>query len=136
MLQKTVQAIFERLQKERPHPKSELNYCSPFELLIAVILSAQATDKSVNLATPKLFKIANTPEKMAALGEENLKKYIKTIGLYHTKAKNIISTSKFLMEKFNSQIPNNRKDLESLPGVGRKTANIILWIIKLFPLPS
>ncbi|OGT93767.1 MAG: endonuclease III [Gammaproteobacteria bacterium RIFOXYB2_FULL_38_6] len=129
MLQKTVQAIFERLQKERPHPKSELNYCSPFELLIAVILSAQATDKSVNLATPKLFKIANTPEKMAALGEENLKKYIKTIGLYHTKAKNIISTSKFLMEKFNSQIPNNRKDLESLPGVGRKTANIILNVL-------
>jgi len=129
MNSKTIQTIFERLKKERPHPKSELKYHSPFELLVAVILSAQATDKSINLAAPALFKVANTPQKMVKLGEMSLKKYIKTIGLYNAKAKNIIKTSKLLIEKFNSRIPNNRKDLESLPSVGRKTANIILNVL-------
>ena len=118
--------IFSRLRAANPHPTTELNYSSPFELLIAVILSAQSTDKGVNKATDKLFQVANTPEAMLALGEEGLKGYIKTIGLYNTKAKNIIATSRILLEKYNSQVPNNREALESLPGVGRKTANVIL----------
>ena len=118
--------IFSRLQSLNPHPTTELNYSKPFELLVAVVLSAQATDISVNKATSKLFALANTPETMLALGEEGLKKFIKTIGLYNSKAKNIIATCRLLITKHGSQVPNNRKSLEALPGVGRKTANVIL----------
>lgn len=118
--------IFERLSVAIPEPETELNYSNPFELLIAVILSAQATDKGVNIATDKLFPIANTPEAIYALGEEGLKEYIKTIGLFNTKGANIIKTCKMLMDLHGSQVPDNRKDLEALPGVGRKTANVIL----------
>jgi endonuclease-3 len=126
MNNKTVRTIFLRFKKANPHPTTELVYHSRFELLIAVILSAQATDKSVNKATIELFRIANTPEKMLELGEEELKKYIKTIGLYKAKAKNIIATSRLLISQFHSQVPAERIALESLPGVGRKTANVIL----------
>lgn len=118
--------IFARLKKHIPEPTTELNYSSPFELLIAVILSAQATDKGVNKATEDLFKVAPTPEKMAALKESGLKKYIKTIGLFNTKAKNVIKTCKILVKEHNSQVPEDRAALEALPGVGRKTANVIL----------
>ena len=118
--------IFTRLKKNNPKPTTELNYASPFELLIAVILSAQATDKSVNKATDKLYSIANTPEAILNLGEEGLKTYIKTIGLFNSKAKNIIKTCDLLINQHHSQVPTNRKDLEALPGVGRKTANVIL----------
>jgi endonuclease-3 len=118
--------IFSRLKKNNPKPTPELNYSSAFELLIAVILSAQATDKSVNKATDKLFPAANAPEAMWQLGEEGLKRYIKTIGLFNSKAKNIIQTSRLLIDKHQSQVPKNRIDLEQLPGVGRKTANVIL----------
>ncbi len=118
--------IFERLRAENPSPTTELNYRNPFELLIAVILSAQATDKGVNKATRELFKKANTPKAMLELGEEKLKHYIKTIGLYNNKAKNIIATCRILTEKYGGKVPNERKALESLPGVGRKTANVIL----------
>lgn len=109
-----------------PNPRTELSYASPFELLVAVILSAQATDKSVNKATEKLFPVANTPEAILALGEEGLRSYIKTIGLYNAKAKNIIGTCQILIEQHQSQVPDNRADLEALPGVGRKTANVVL----------
>jgi endonuclease-3 len=126
MDRKTIRKIFLRFRKANPHPTTELNYHNHFELLIAVILSAQATDKSVNKATEKLFKIANTPEKLLKLGEKDLKESIKTIGLYTTKAKNIIATCKLLIEKYHSRVPNQREDLESLPGVGRKTANVIM----------
>jgi endonuclease-3 len=118
--------IFERLRAANPQPKSELVYGTPFELLVAVVLSAQATDKSVNLATAKLFPVANTPEKMVKLGEAGLIDYIKTIGLYRNKAKNVIELSRLLMQKFRSEIPQTREELESLPGVGRKTANVVL----------
>jgi endonuclease-3 len=118
--------IFSRLQKNNPSPTTELNYTSPFELLVAVILSAQATDKSVNKATDKLFPVANTPEAIVKLDENGLKTYIKTIGLFNSKAKNIINTCRRLIEKHHSQVPTNREDLEALPGVGRKTANVIL----------
>lgn len=118
--------IFERLRAADPHPTTELQYTSPFELLIAVILSAQATDKSVNKATAILFAVANTPAAIFALGEEGLKTYIKTIGLYNTKAKNIIRTCQLLIDKYDAQVPSERQALESLPGVGRKTANVIL----------
>jgi len=118
--------ILTRLRAANPHPKTELNYSSPFELLIAVILSAQATDVSVNKATDKLYPIANTPEKIAALGVDGLKTYIKTIGLYNSKAVNVIKTCKMLVEQHNSEVPENRKALEALPGVGRKTANVVL----------
>jgi len=118
--------IFARFQTQNPQPTTELIYHAPFELLIAVMLSAQATDKSVNQATPNLFAIANTPEQILSLGEENLKKYIKNIGLYNSKAANIIKTCQILIEQHHSQVPNNRKDLEALAGVGRKTANVIL----------
>jgi len=117
--------IFTRLKKENPQPATELVYSSPFELLIAVILSAQATDVSVNKATARLFPIANTPEDILALGEEGLKKYIKTIGLFNSKAKNIIKTCKLLIEKHNSEVPEHQHELEALPGVGRKTANVV-----------
>jgi endonuclease-3 len=126
MNKKKIREIFSRFQKINPHPTTELNFHTPFELLIAVILSAQSTDKSVNKATEKLFSVANTPEKIAKLGEDKLKNYIKTIGLYTNKAKNIISTCQRLIEVYHSEVPDNREDLESLAGVGRKTANVIL----------
>lgn len=118
--------IFRRLHDANPNPTTELAYASAFELLIAVILSAQATDKGVNKATAKLFPAANTPEAIVALGEEGLKDYIKTIGLFNSKAKNIIATCRMLVEKHQSQVPADRAALEALPGVGRKTANVIL----------
>ena len=118
--------ILARLRAENPRPTTELNYQTPFELLVAVILSAQATDVSVNKATETLYKIANTPEAILALGERRLKGYIKTIGLFNTKAANIIKTCRILVEQHGSEVPQNRKDLEALPGVGRKTANVIL----------
>jgi len=126
MLIKNVQKIFSILQKQNPTPTTELNFENHFELLIAVILSAQATDISVNKATKILFPIANTPEAIVALGVNGLKKYIKTIGLYNAKAKNIIETCRLLIEKHGSIVPNNREALEALPGVGRKTANVVL----------
>lgn len=126
MTKKQIQTFFERLREQRPHPETELNYSSPFELLVAVTLSAQATDVSVNKATDKLFPVANTPEKIYALGVDGLKEYIKTIGLYNSKAENVIKACKMLIELHNSQVPDNRKDLEALPGVGRKTANVVL----------
>ncbi|MCK5698158.1 MAG: endonuclease III [Gammaproteobacteria bacterium] len=118
--------IFSRLREDNPHPTTELNFNSSFELLISVILSAQATDKGVNKATAKLYPIANTPEGIIALGEERFKHYIKTIGLYNTKGKNIIKTCKILIEQHNSEVPDDRASLEALPGVGRKTANVVL----------
>ena len=118
--------IFERLRADNPEPTTELNYHSPFELLIAVILSAQATDVGVNKATSKLFSVANTPRAILDLGEDGLREYIKTIGLYNSKAKNIIATCRILLEKHGGQVPDKRKDLEALPGVGRKTANVVL----------
>ena len=118
--------IFERFRAANPEPKTELVYRTPFELLVSVVLSAQATDKSVNLATAKLFQVADTPAKLVELGEERLQDYIKTIGLFRTKAKNVIRLSRLLLEKFAGEIPQNREDLESLPGVGRKTANVVL----------
>ena len=117
--------IFSRLQKDNPTPTTELNFNSNFELLIAVILSAQATDKSVNIATAKLYPVANTPKAIYKLGEPGLKKYIRTIGLFNSKAKNIIKTCKILMEEHNSIVPDDQKKLEALPGVGRKTANVV-----------
>ncbi len=126
MTKKQIQIFFERLRAQRPHPETELNYSNPFELLVAVTLSAQATDVSVNKATDKLFPIANTPEAIYALGVDGLKQYIKTIGLYNSKAENVIKTCKILIDKHNSQVPDNRADLEALPGVGRKTANVVL----------
>ncbi len=118
--------IFTRLRNENPNPTTELKFDSTFELLIAVMLSAQATDVGVNKATAKLFPVANTPETIYALGEEKLKDYIKTIGLFNTKGKNVILTCKLLMDKHASQVPNTREELEALPGVGRKTANVVL----------
>jgi endonuclease-3 len=118
--------IFRRFQAANPHPETELEYSTPFELLVAVVLSAQATDKGVNLATRKLFPKANTPEKILALGEAGLKDYIKTIGLYQGKAKHIIQTCRLLIEQHNSRVPASWEELEKLPGVGRKTANVIL----------
>lgn len=126
MNSKKIRDIFLRFRKANPHPTTELVYHNHFELLIAVILSARATDKSVNKATAGLFKAANTPEKILQLGEQKLKNYIKTIGLYATKAKNIMATCQLLIEKFKSAVPRSREALESLPGVGRKTANVIL----------
>ena len=120
------QAMFERLRARNPHPTTELEYQSPFELLIAVILSAQATDRSVNLATRKLFPVADTPAALLALGEERLTEHIRTIGLYKTKAKNVIATCRLLLERHDGQVPRAREALEALPGVGRKTANVVL----------
>ena len=120
------EAIMKRLAAERPLPKSELDYSTPYELLVAVVLSAQATDKSVNLATAKLYLVANTPEGIIALGEEGLIPYIRTIGLYRNKAKNVIALSHQLLERFDGVVPRDRDALESLPGVGRKTANVVL----------
>ena len=126
MTKKQIQTFFERLREQRPNPKTELNYSNPFELLVAVTLSAQATDVSVNKATDKLFPVANTPEAIYALGVDGLKEYIKTIGLYNSKAVNVIKACEMLIQKHNSVVPNNRADLEALPGVGRKTANVVL----------
>lgn len=120
------QAIFTRLRNQNPQPTTELLYDTPFQLLIAVILSAQATDKSVNLATQKLFKVAKTPEKFLALGETRLITYIQTIGLFRSKARHIMATSKRLVEEHGSLVPRTREALQALPGVGRKTANVIL----------
>lgn len=121
-----ISRLFEQLALAIPQPQTELIFSSDFELLISVVLSAQATDKSVNKATAKLFAVANTPAKILALGEEGLKDYIKTIGLFNTKAKNIILLCQKLLEKHNGQVPKTRAELESLAGVGRKTANVIL----------
>jgi endonuclease-3 len=118
--------FFRRLRSVNPHPTTELNYSTPFELLIAVILSAQATDVSVNLATSKLYPAANTPEAILALGVEGLKAYIRTIGLFNSKAENVISTCQLLIDEHGSEVPRDRASLESLPGVGRKTANVVL----------
>lgn len=118
--------IFARLKASNPKPETELNYSSPFELLIAVLLSAQATDVSVNKATGPLFKVANTPQAMLALGVDGLKRYIKTIGLFNTKAENTIKTCRILVEQHGGEVPQNREALEQLPGVGRKTANVVL----------
>lgn len=118
--------VFKRFQQQNPAPTTELKYKSNFELLIAVILSAQATDVSVNKATKDLFKVANTPAKMLVLGETGLKQYIKSIGLYHAKAKNIIKTCQLLIDKHHGRVPRTRVALEALPGVGRKTANVVL----------
>ena len=121
--------VFSRWQAQNPAPTSELNYVNPFTLLVAVVLSAQATDKSVNIATEKLFQVADSPEKLLALGEENLISYIQSIGLYKNKAKHLIGLSKKLLEDFKGQVPDNRDDLMTLPGVGRKTANVVLNVI-------
>ena len=118
--------IFERLKSANPHPTTELEYTTPFELLIAVILSAQATDVSVNKATRKLYAVANTPEKIYALGVEGLIPYVQTIGLYRNKAKNVIDTCRLLIEQHHSKVPRDRESLQALPGVGRKTANVVL----------
>ncbi|HEX2332903.1 MAG TPA: endonuclease III, partial [Burkholderiales bacterium] len=118
--------IFRRLHAGNPNPTTELSYSTPYELLVAVVLSAQATDKSVNLATAELFQKANTPEKMVKLGVAGLEQYIKRIGLYRTKAKNVVALSKMLLEEHCSAVPPNREALERLPGVGRKTANVVL----------
>jgi len=118
--------IFQRLAAANPHPTTELHYHTPFELLVAVVLSAQATDRGVNLATAKLFPVANTPEKILALGQSGLEEYIKTIGLYRSKAKHLIATCAILLREHGGQVPEDREALEKLPGVGRKTANVVL----------
>ena len=120
------QMIFERFQKANPHPTTELRFSSPFELLVAVILSAQATDVSVNKATQRLYPLANTPQGLLDLGETGLKSFVKSIGLYNTKVKNILATCNILLEKHHGEVPHDRTALEALPGVGRKTANVIL----------
>lgn len=122
----TINTLFSRFKKKNPSPTTELYYESTFQLLIAVILSAQATDISVNKATKLLFNKANTPEKILALGENTLKSYLKTIGLYHTKTEYILKTCQQLIEKHQSRVPSTRAELEALPGVGRKTANVVL----------
>lgn len=118
--------MFERLRARNPHPTTELEYRTPFELLVAVILSAQATDKGVNIATRKLFLIANTPETILALGESGLTEFVKTIGLYKGKTKNILATCRLIIEQHGGEVPRTRDALEALPGVGRKTANVVL----------
>ena len=118
--------MFERLERQNPSPTTELNYASSFELLIAVILSAQATDISVNKATGKLFKQANSPAKIIKMGKAKLKKNIKTIGLFNTKAENVLKTCRILLDNYSGEVPKTREKLESLPGVGRKTANVVL----------
>jgi endonuclease-3 len=118
--------LFTRLRELNPHPTTELLYTTPFELLVAVVLSAQATDVGVNKATRKLYPVANTPQAILDLGEEKLKRYINTIGLYNAKAKNVIALCKILVEQYHGEVPDNREALEALPGVGRKTANVVL----------
>ncbi|WHP06978.1 endonuclease III [Acinetobacter corruptisaponis] len=126
MTKKQIQVFFERLREQRPDPRTELNYSSPFELLIAVMLSAQATDVSVNKATDKLYPVANTAQAILDLGVDGLKAYIKTIGLYNAKAENVIKTCQILVDQYQGQVPETRQQLEALPGVGRKTANVVL----------
>ena len=126
MKREHVVEVFRRLRELNPHPTTELEYATPFELLVAVILSAQATDVGVNKATRQLFRIANTPQAILALGEEGLKHYIATIGLFNAKAKNVIATSRILHEQHGGEVPHTREALEALPGVGRKTANVVL----------
>lgn len=127
--QEEIKEVFERFKKENPNPTSELKWTNSFTLLVSVVLSAQATDKSVNKATESLYKIADTPQKILSLGEDNLISYIKSIGLYKSKAKHIIELSKMLISEFDSKIPDNLKDLIKLPGVGRKTANVVLNVL-------
>lgn len=127
--QEEIKEIFERFKKENPNPTSELKWTNSFTLLVSVVLSAQATDKSVNKATESLYKIADTPQKILSLGEDNLISYIKSIGLYKSKAKHIIELSKMLISDFDSKIPDNLEDLIKLPGVGRKTANVVLNVL-------
>jgi endonuclease III len=119
-------AIFERLRAANPNPTTELEYSTPFELLVAVVLSAQATDKGVNLATRKLFAVANTPQSILALGQDGLESYIRTIGLYRSKAKNLLATCSILLQRHGGEVPRDREALQLLPGVGRKTANVVL----------
>lgn len=123
-----IEQFFAALHAQNPEPKGELDYVNPFTLLVAVVLSAQATDKGVNRATGPLFKVADTPEKMVALGEEGVREAIKTIGLFNTKAKNVIALSQLLIDQYGSEVPQQREELERLPGVGRKTANVVLNI--------
>lgn len=129
MKKQDIVTIFETLKKFNPTPETELKYKDPYTLLVAVVLSAQATDVGVNKATGPLFEVADTPAKMVALGEDKIRDYVKTIGLFKTKAKNVYLLSKQLIEKHEGQVPNSREDLEALPGVGRKTANVILNIV-------
>ena len=129
-----VEEFFARFAAANPHPRSELAYRNPFTLLVAVVLSAQATDKGVNKATARLFPKVDSPQKMLRFGEDNLREAIKTIGLYRNKAKNIIALSRILVDQYGGQVPNNRDDLEKLPGVGRKTANVVLNVA--FGLPA
>lgn len=124
-----VKKVFERLKKANPNPQAELIYKNAYTLLVSVVLSAQATDKSVNKATEPLYKIADSPKKMLALGQEKLMDYIKSIGLYRTKAAHVIALSQKLLDDFGGQVPDTREELESLPGVGRKTANVVLNVI-------
>ncbi|MDL2284315.1 endonuclease III [Oxalobacter sp. OttesenSCG-928-P03] len=126
MNRRKIRKIMQRLEAAIPEPKSELAYASPFELLAAVMLSAQATDISVNKATQKLFPVANTPEAIIALGEEGLHPYLKTLNLYPTKSRNLVKTAQILLEKFEGKVPGTREELQTLPGVGRKTANVVL----------
>jgi len=129
MSRAAVRRVFERLQAENPAPETELHYSNSFELLMAVILSAQATDKSVNKATATLFAVASTPEKMLQLGEDRLKQYISSIGLYNSKARNIIKACEVLVCEYGGKVPGTREALERLPGVGRKTANVVLNVL-------
>ena len=126
MKNKEIDKVFKILKKNNPSPTTELNYENVFTLLVAVVMSAQSTDKGVNKATDKLFKIANTPEKMMKLGEKRIRDFIKNIGLYNSKAKNVFLLSKIIFEEFNSEVPSSREKLVKLPGVGRKTANVVL----------
>tara|TARA_B100001939_G_scaffold324417_1_gene316380 strand:+ start:951 stop:1595 length:645 start_codon:yes stop_codon:yes gene_type:complete len=128
MNKKDIHEFFARLHARDPEPKGELNYTNPYTLLVAVALSAQATDVGVNKATKDLFKVVSTPQQMLELGEERLKDYIKTIGLYNSKAANIIKAARILVEDYDGEVPQRREDLEKLPGVGRKTANVVLNI--------
>ena len=125
----TILRLFEHLQAEMPNPKTELIYSSPFELLVAVMLSAQSTDVGVNKATAKLFPVANTPQAILELGESKLKKHISTLGLYNSKAKHLLATCRLLVDQYGGEVPGTREALESLPGVGRKTANVLLNIL-------
>ena len=125
----TVIRLFEHLQNASPEPETELNYTTPFELLVAVMLSAQSTDIGVNKATARLFPIANRPQAILDLGEDRLKSYISTLGLYNSKARHLLATCQILIERHGSEVPNGRKELEALPGVGRKTANVLLNIL-------
>ncbi len=126
MSPRKVHDLFARLRAANPAPRTELVHASPFELLVSVVLSAQATDKSVNLATADLFQVANTPQAIVKLGRPRLERYLRTIGLYRTKAKNVLATCKLLLEQHGGEVPRTREELEALPGVGRKTANVIL----------